>query len=155
MKRANSSSIGNAIPYTRFCGILKFALPPHLHARVLKPVFMSATQDEVLFERAFPEAHTENLPPTAWKPGAKVYKLRTNRKPRSTVYQFTDGTITGLSDTGENYWQLMIDEIARPRHQARHHHLQRRSEKVERQLTLAKNRRALKSLISKNAIYLE
>ena len=94
-------------------GILKFALPPRLHNNVWKAVFMSATQDEVLFKRAFPEAHTENLPPTAWKPGAKVYQLRTNRNPRATVYQFTDGTIAGLSDTGENYWQLMIDEIAR------------------------------------------
>ena len=94
-------------------GTLKFVLPPRLHDNVWKAVFMSATQDEVLFKRAFPEAHTQNLLSTAWQPHVKVYQLRTNRNPRATVYQFTEGEITGLSDTGENYYQRMIDEIAR------------------------------------------
>ena len=74
---------------------------------------MSATQDETLFKRAFPEAHPQNLPSTAWQPHVKVYQLRTNRNPRAAVYRFADGEAVGLSDTGENYWQRMIDEIAR------------------------------------------
>ena len=94
-------------------GTLTFTLPPRLHDSVWKAIFMSATQDETLFKRAFPKAHTQNLPPTAWQPRAKVYQLRTNRNPRATVYQFTDGEITGLSETGESYWKRMIDEIAR------------------------------------------
>ena len=94
-------------------GTLKFALPPRLHDKVWKAVFMSATQDEVLFKHALPEAQTQNLPPTAWQPHVKVYQLRTNRNPRATVYRFEDGKTVGLSDTGESYWQHMIDEIAR------------------------------------------
>ena len=74
---------------------------------------MSATQDENLFKRAFPEAQNQNLPPTAWKLHVEIYQLRTNCNPRTTVYQFTDGEITGLSDTGESYYQRVIDEIAR------------------------------------------
>lgn len=93
-------------------GTLTFALTPRLHDSVWKAVFMSATQDEVLFTRAFPEAHTQNLPPTAWQPKAKVYQLRTNRNPRATVYRFKDGKASGLSDTGESYYQRTIDEIA-------------------------------------------
>ena len=74
---------------------------------------MSATLDLDLFKRAFPEAETENIPLTQWADNAKVYQLRTNRNPRATVYNVVDGEVVGLSDTGENYWQRMIDEIAR------------------------------------------
>lgn len=94
-------------------GTLKFAVPPRLHDSIWKAVFMSATLDLNLFKRAFPEAHTEDVPPTQWKNEAKVYQLRTNRNPRATVYNRVDGEVVGLSNTGENYWQRMIDEIAR------------------------------------------
>ena len=94
-------------------GTLTFAIPPRLHNTVWKAVFMSATLDLNLFKRAFPEAHTEDVPPTQWKNEAKVYQLRTNRNPRATVYKRVDGEVIGLSDTGENYYQRMIDEIAR------------------------------------------
>ena len=93
-------------------GTLKFALPPRLHNTVWKAVFMSATLDLDLFKRAFPEAHTEDVPPTQWTDKAKVYQLRTNRNPRATVYNVVDGEIKGLSDTGENYWRMMINQIA-------------------------------------------
>ena len=93
-------------------GTLKFALPPRLHNTVWKAVFMSATLDLDLFKRPFPEAHTEDLPPTQWELGAKVYQLRTNRNPRATVYQFVDGEAIGLNDTGETYWRMMINQIA-------------------------------------------
>ena len=49
------------------------------------------------YKRPFPEAHTQDLPPTQSANEAKVYQLRTNRNPRATVYQFTDREITGLS----------------------------------------------------------
>ena len=94
-------------------GTLKFALPPRLHDSVWKAVFMSATLDLDLFKRAFPEAHTEDIPPTAFVNGTKVYQLRTNRNPRATVYLVEDAEVVGLSSTGENYWQRMIHEIAR------------------------------------------
>ena len=94
-------------------GTLTFAIPPRLHNSVSKAVFMSATLDLDLFKRAFPEAQTENAPPTAFLNGAKLYQLRTNRNPRTTVYNTVNGEVVGLSDTGENYYQRMIDEIAR------------------------------------------
>lgn len=94
-------------------GTLTFTIPPCLHKDVWKAVFMSATLDTCLFKRVFPKAHTKSLPPTQWKLGTKVYQLRTNRNPRATVYNRADGEVVGLSDTGENYWQLMINEIAR------------------------------------------
>ena len=92
-------------------GTLSFALPPRLHDNVWKAVFMSATLDPNLFKSPFPEAHTQDLVPTQFTEGAKIYQLRTNRNPRATVYQFADGTPTGLNAAGEEYWQMMIDEI--------------------------------------------
>lgn len=90
---------------------LQFALPPYLHDEIGRAVFMSATLDDNLFTRAFPKAHTNNLPPTEWKDGARVYQLRTNRNPRRTVYRFVDHKPIGLSESGEKTWRLMINEI--------------------------------------------
>ena len=102
-------------------GVLTFAIPPRLSADVTKAVFMSATLDLDLFKRAFPEAHTENLPHTEFHPKVNIYQLRTNRNPRGTVYEFgerfkPDGTLVkvavGLNETGETYWRMAIDEIS-------------------------------------------
>ncbi|MYG00520.1 hypothetical protein F4212_15500, partial [Candidatus Poribacteria bacterium] len=90
---------------------LKFALPPSLHDDIWKAVFMSATLDEELFTRTFPKAHTNNLPPTEWKPPSVTYQLRTNRNPRATVYKFIDSKPASLSTSAEKTWQLMINEI--------------------------------------------
>ena len=92
---------------------LTFMLPPRLHDKVWKAIFMSATLDLDLFKRAFPNADTQQTPPTAFAQGAKVYQLRTNRNPRKTVFRFENGEPVGLSQSGESYWQLMIHEIAR------------------------------------------
>ena len=94
-------------------GTLTFMIPPRLHDKVWKAVFMSATLDLDLFKRAFPKAKTENTPPTEFSKGAKVYQLRTNRNPRRTVFRFENGEPVGLSESGESYWRTVIDEIAR------------------------------------------
>ena len=92
-------------------GVLQWAIPPRLHKKVKKAGFMSATLDLNLFKRAFPNAHTEQIPPTHWAAGAKVYQLRTNRNPRSTVYKMENNKPTGLNPTGEKFWQRMMKEI--------------------------------------------
>jgi len=100
-------------------GTLTFAIPPRLHPKVWKAVFMSATLDLDLFNRPFPKAHIEDLPPTAWHTAATRYQLRTNLKPLTTVYKFKKRKkkkkrkAVSLSATGEHYWRMMVDEIAR------------------------------------------
>ena len=94
-------------------GTLSFVIPPRILDSVDKAIFMSATLDLDLFKRAFPEAETDNTPPIELAKGAGIYQLRTNRNPRRTVFKFADGQPVGLSDAGESYWRMMVDEITR------------------------------------------
>ena len=96
---------------------LTFSLPPLPLYTAAKVLCMSATLNQTFFEKAF--AHRQkkhgdvgfiDADDTEWHPGAKVYQLRTNRNPRSTLLtaekiKETDGKerwhYTGFSATGQ------------------------------------------------------
>lgn len=95
-------------PISYHDGILNFVIPPRPHTQVTKALFMSATLDEVLFFCAYPYAQIENLPPTQFAAGARIYQLRTNHNPRSTLYKYENGEASQLSNTGESFWKRII-----------------------------------------------
>ena len=96
---------------------LTFYLPPLPLYTQAKVICMSATLNQIFFEKAFDhrqEKHGDvgfiDADDTEWHPDARVYQLRTNRNPRGTLLtaekiKGTDGKeqwhYTGLSATGQ------------------------------------------------------
>ena len=96
---------------------LTFYLPPLPLYTQAKVICMSATLNQTFFEKAFDHRQRKHgdvgfidADDTEWHPDAKVYQLRTNRNPRSTLLtaekiKGTDGKerwhYTGFSATGQ------------------------------------------------------
>ena len=104
---------------------LTFYLPPLPLYTEAKVLCMSATLNQTFFEKAF-EARQEkrndvgfiDADDTEWHPEAKVYQLRTNRNPRSTLstaekIKGTDGKerwhYTGFSTTGQQTYDAILE----------------------------------------------
>lgn len=101
---------------------LVFYLPPQSYWTRSRILCMSATLDEKIFRKVFARRQKEREDvgfvqgaDTEWKAGAKVYQLRTNRNPRSTLLDFKkederkDAAV--LSRTGMRFWEAICSSI--------------------------------------------
>ena len=99
-----------------------FYLPPkpYFAKKTLRIGFASATLDQGLINRVFPNIEFYDAAATEWEKGARLFQLRTNGNPRGTVLESKekfkpDGSKVwewvGLNATGETYWQNGIDFI--------------------------------------------
>ena len=104
---------------------LTFYLPPLPLYTQAKVLCMSATLNQTFFEKAFQARQGKrgdvgfiDADDTEWHPDAKVYQLRTNRNPRSTLstaekIKGTDGKerwhYTGFSTTGQQTYDAILE----------------------------------------------
>ena len=96
--------------------VLRFWVPPVLHARVKRLVLMSSTLSEQNLREAFPKEEVEaiRLKPTAWVAGNKVFQTRTSIYAVETLLENYDNWNTiGTSKTGQRLFSSIRAEIER------------------------------------------
>ncbi len=96
--------------------VLKFWVPPALHPRVQRLLFLSATLTEGDLHRAFPDEEIKviRIPSTPWLEGNQVFQIRTGVHMRMTLLDY-DSTwdVVGLSKMGERFFLGICAEIDR------------------------------------------
>ena len=72
---------------------MQFWVPPVLHPRVKRLLFMSSVLSERDLHRVFPDEEIEVHPiePTAWVAGNRVFQIRTGIYPRETIFKLRYG----------------------------------------------------------------
>ena len=106
---------------------LTFYLPPLPLYTNAKIICMSATLNQTFFEKVFETRQEKrgdvgfmDADDTEWDPGAKVYQLRTNRNPRSTLLtaeKIKDDKgkekwhYTGFSKTGQHTYDAILESV--------------------------------------------
>ena len=106
-------------PIAYFQGVLHWTNPPVLHDRVKHLVCMSATLQSEALERAFNSEKVTFIetPPAKWVDGYRAFQVRSGAYPRRSLLEYTPDykTVTGLSDTGARFIDLIETEIKRDR----------------------------------------
>ena len=95
---------------------MQFWVPPVLHPRVKRFLFMSSVLSERDFRRTFPDEAIEvhHIKPTAWVPGNRVFQIRTGIYPRQTLLNYdTDWHVMGMSETGQRFFLGIQAEVER------------------------------------------
>ena len=96
--------------------ILKFWVPPVLHPRIKRLLFMSATLSEQQLRRAFPaeEIKFHQINPTPWVAGNQVFQMRSGVHTVRTLLDYDNALDTiGLSKMGERFLLGICAEIQR------------------------------------------
>ena len=86
---------------------MQFWVPPVLHPRVKRLLFMSSVLSERNLRRAFPDEKIEvhSIKPMAWVQGNRVFQIRTGIYPRQTIINYdTDWHVLGMSETGQRFF---------------------------------------------------
>ena len=106
-------------PIAYFQGVLHWVNPPVLHERVKHLVCMSATLHREGLDRGFNSEKVTFIetPPTHWVNGYGAFQVRSGAYPRRSLLEYTPDykTVTGLSDTGARFIDLIETEIKRDR----------------------------------------
>ena len=95
---------------------MQFWVPPVLHPRVKRLLFMSSVLSERDLHRVFPDEDIEvhRIKPTAWVSGNRVFQIRTGIYPRQTIINYdTDWHVLGMSETGQRFFLGIQAEIER------------------------------------------
>ena len=96
--------------------LLRFWVPPVLHASVQRLLLMSATLSEREVRSLFPDAEIEmiRMEPTPWVAGNQLFQIRTGVHSLKTMLDY-DSTcdVIGLSKTGERFFLGICAEIER------------------------------------------
>ena len=93
---------------------MQFWVPPVLHPKIKRLLFMSSTLSERKLYRAFPDAEIEahHIKPTVWVTGNRVFQIRTGIYPRQTILNYdTDWVTLGMSETGQRFFLGIQAEI--------------------------------------------
>ena len=93
---------------------MRFWVPPVLHPSIKRLLFMSSTLSERDLREAFPseEIEVHHINPTAWRPGNRVFQIRTGIYPRQTVLNYdTDWSVLGMSEIGQRFFLGIQSEI--------------------------------------------
>ena len=96
--------------------VLKFWVPPVLHPKVKRLLFMSDTLSDRDLRRTFPgeEIAITRVPPAAWVPTNKVFQIRTGTySPETLLQHYSDWNVTGISKTGQQFFSGILAEIER------------------------------------------
>ncbi len=94
--------------------MLEFWVPPVLHPKVKRLLIMSSTLNERDLHRIFPdeEIKTQQIKPTTWVPGNRVYQIRSGIYPRQTILNYdTDWDVLGMSEIGQRFFLGIQAEI--------------------------------------------
>jgi len=95
---------------------LGFWVPPVLHPKVKRLMFMSSTLSERELQRAIPDEEIEfhHIIPNRWIPGNRVFQLQSDIYPRQTILNYnTDWDVLGLSEIGKRFFLGIQAEIVR------------------------------------------
>ena len=93
---------------------MRFWVPPVLHPRIKRLLFMSSTISEQDLRRAFPDEEIEvhNIKPTAWGAGNRIFQIRTDIYPRQSLLNYnTDWRAVGMSEMGQRFFLGIHAEI--------------------------------------------
>ena len=96
--------------------VLKFWVPPVLHARVKRLALMSSTFTERDLREAFLKEEVEaiRLKPTVWDTGNKVFQTRTGiYEPETLLENYDNWNTIGTSKTGQRLFSSIRAEIER------------------------------------------
>ena len=93
---------------------LMFWVPPVLHPKVKRLLFLSSTLTERDLHRTFPDEEIEvhHIKPTAWVPGNQVFQIRSGTYPRQTLLNYdNDWDALGMSEIGQRFFMDIQAEI--------------------------------------------
>ncbi len=93
---------------------LEFWVPPVLHPKVKRLLFMSSTLTEKDLHSAFPDENIEvhHIKPTAWVSGNRVFQIRSGIYPRQTILNYDDDwDVLGMSNLGQRFSLGIQSEI--------------------------------------------
>ena len=103
-------------PMIWYDGVLQFWVPPVLHPRIKRLLFVSATLSKEQLHKAFPSEETEfiHTTPTPWVAGNRVFQIRTGSHTSKTLLDY-DNTwdVIGLSKMGRRFLIGICAEIER------------------------------------------
>ena len=93
---------------------MRFWVPPVLHPKIKRLLFMSSTLSERDLYRAFPDEDIEvhHIKPMAWVAGNRVFQIRTGIYPRQTLLNYdTDWGSLRMSETGQRFFLGIQAEV--------------------------------------------
>ena len=93
--------------------VLKFWVPPVLHASVKRLLLVSSVFSEQHLHRAFPNENLETYwtEPIPWSPGNRVFQVRTGIYPSETILDYHKWSNIGISETGQRFLRGIHAEI--------------------------------------------
>ncbi len=85
--------------------VLRFWVPPVLHASVKRLLLVSSVFSEQHLYRAFPDENLEtySTEPIPWSPGNRVFQVRTGVYPSETILDYHNWSRVGVSETGKRF----------------------------------------------------
>ena len=85
--------------------VLRFWVPPVLHASVKRLLLVSSVFSEQHLHRAFPDENLETYwtEPIPWSPGNRVFQVRTGVYPSEAILDYHNWSNVGISETGQRF----------------------------------------------------
>ena len=85
--------------------VLRFWVPPVLHASVKRLLLVSSVFSEQHLHRVFPDENLETYwtEPIPWSPGNRVFQVRTGIYPSETILDYRNWSNVGVSETGQRF----------------------------------------------------
>ena len=96
--------------------VLTFTVPPILHSSVRRLVLISETLSEQHLRKTFPddEVEVKHIQPTPWRPGNRVFQIRTGHYQPETILDDSNGwEVIGVSKIGHHFFAGIRTEIER------------------------------------------
>ena len=93
--------------------ILRFWVPPVLHASVKRLLLVSSVFSEQHLHRAFPDENLETYwtEPIPWSPGNRVFQVRTGIYPSEAILDYHNWSNVDLSETGRRFLRGIYEEL--------------------------------------------
>ena len=94
--------------------VLRFWVPPVLHASVKRLLLVSSVFSEQHLHRVFPDENFESYwtEPIPWSPGNRVFQVRTGIYPSETILNYHNWSNVGVSETGQRFLRGIHAELA-------------------------------------------
>ena len=93
--------------------VLRFWVPPVLHASVKRLLLVSSVFSEQHLHRVFPDENLETYwtEPIPWSPGNRVFQVRTGIYPSETILDYHNWSNIGVSETGRRFLRGIHAEL--------------------------------------------
>ncbi len=93
--------------------VLRFWVPPVLHASVKRLLLVSSVFSEQHLHRVFPDENLESYwtDPIPWSPGNRVFQVRTGVYPSETILDYHNWSNVGVSETGQRFLRGIHAEL--------------------------------------------